>query len=301
MEMQLMSRRSRSCRRINSITEELQETKADLEETKNSLTDAKKLLSSKVERERALSCEDEATLKQQSSTPKQYAKVDDTEHDAEVKKLKERVKFLSGKGKELLARFRAAQNKVKDLERQNSQLKVDSNAQKEVIQDFESEAKVRRAHQTTRKILHRLRKILKTRHGIYGKVVKNLEDWFNAFDKNHDGQISTAEFSQALKRMDLGLTKEQIEHVIQEIDANHDGHIDKKEFLACMGTPESIMIVEINEKDHQIRELNEKLAKCDERINELTTAAAESMVHTGDKESLLNEMEEKYNLLKKKH
>ena len=55
------------------------------------------------------------------------------------------------------------------------------------------------------------------------------------------------------------------------------------------------------EKTHQIGELKEKLVKCDERINELTTAAAESMVHTGDKEALLNEMEEKYNLLKKKH
>ena len=67
---------------LSSTREELQKTKAELEETKNSLADAKKLLSSKVERERALSCEDEATLKQQSSTPKQYAKVDDTEHEA---------------------------------------------------------------------------------------------------------------------------------------------------------------------------------------------------------------------------
>ena len=47
-----------------------------------------------------------------------------------MKKLKERVKFLSGKGKELLVRFRAAQNKVKELESQNSQLKLDSKLKK---------------------------------------------------------------------------------------------------------------------------------------------------------------------------
>ena len=86
---------------------------------------------------------------------------------------------------------------------------------------------MRRTHQTTRKLLRRLRTILKTRHGIYGKAVQNLEEWFNAFDKDHDGQISIAEFSQALKRMDLGLTEEQIKHVIQEIDANNDGLDDK--------------------------------------------------------------------------
>ena len=63
---------------------------------------------------------------------------------------------------------------MKELESQNSQLQVDSNAQKEVIQDFESEAKARRAHQTTRKILHRLRKILKTRHGIYGRLLNSI-------------------------------------------------------------------------------------------------------------------------------
>ena len=42
--------------------------------------------------------------------------------------------------------------------------------------------------------LRRLKKTMKERHSVFGKVVKNLEDWFNAFDRNHDGEISIEEF-----------------------------------------------------------------------------------------------------------
>uniref|UniRef100_A0A672KER2 Calcium binding protein 1b n=1 Tax=Sinocyclocheilus grahami TaxID=75366 RepID=A0A672KER2_SINGR len=63
--------------------------------------------------------------------------------------------------------------------------------------------------------------------------VKELRDAFKEFDTNGDGQISTAELREAMKKL-LGqqvlphsiLLSSDLEDILRDIDLNGDGHVD---------------------------------------------------------------------------
>ncbi|KAI4897915.1 hypothetical protein NFI96_023119 [Prochilodus magdalenae] len=57
--------------------------------------------------------------------------------------------------------------------------------------------------------------------------VKELRDAFKEFDTNGDGQISTAELREAMKKL-LGqqVGHRDLEDILQDIDLNGDGHVD---------------------------------------------------------------------------
>ena len=57
-----------------------------------------------------------------------------------------------------------------------------------------------------------------------------IKDAFKIFDKNSDGSISTKEFRIAFKKMDIGLTDDDITEMINHLDKNGDGQINFKEF-----------------------------------------------------------------------
>eukprot|EP00002_Diphylleia_rotans_P008651 TRINITY_DN1867_c0_g1_i10.p1 TRINITY_DN1867_c0_g1~~TRINITY_DN1867_c0_g1_i10.p1 ORF type:complete len:814 (+),score=130.57 TRINITY_DN1867_c0_g1_i10:1842-4283(+) len=58
----------------------------------------------------------------------------------------------------------------------------------------------------------------------------SLRDIFLTFDVNGDGTLSYGEFHNAMERMNLGLSKEQITHFIISTDDNMDGTISYDEF-----------------------------------------------------------------------
>ncbi|XP_035291359.1 calcium-binding protein 1a isoform X4 [Anguilla anguilla] len=65
--------------------------------------------------------------------------------------------------------------------------------------------------------------------------VKELKDAFKEFDTNGDGQISTAELREAMKKL-LGqqVGHRDLEDILRDIDLNGDGHVDFEEFVRMM-------------------------------------------------------------------
>uniref|UniRef100_A0A3B4V226 Calcium binding protein 1b n=1 Tax=Seriola dumerili TaxID=41447 RepID=A0A3B4V226_SERDU len=63
--------------------------------------------------------------------------------------------------------------------------------------------------------------------------VKELRDAFKEFDTNGDGQISTAELREAMKKL-LGQQVQNLEDILRDIDLNGDGHVDFEEFVRMM-------------------------------------------------------------------
>ncbi|XP_068608580.1 calcium-binding protein 1b isoform X1 [Brachionichthys hirsutus] len=65
--------------------------------------------------------------------------------------------------------------------------------------------------------------------------VKELRDAFKEFDMNGDGQISTAELREAMKKL-LGqqVGHRDLEDILRDIDLNGDGHVDFEEFVRMM-------------------------------------------------------------------
>ncbi|CAL8386974.1 unnamed protein product [Boreogadus saida] len=65
--------------------------------------------------------------------------------------------------------------------------------------------------------------------------VKELRDAFREFDTNGDGQISTAELREAMKKL-LGqqVGHRDLEDILRDIDLNGDGHVDFEEFVRMM-------------------------------------------------------------------
>ncbi|XP_069038297.1 calcium-binding protein 1a isoform X2 [Lepisosteus oculatus] len=65
--------------------------------------------------------------------------------------------------------------------------------------------------------------------------VKELRDAFREFDTNGDGEISTAELREAMKKL-LGqqVGHRDLEEILRDIDLNGDGHVDFEEFVRMM-------------------------------------------------------------------
>ncbi|XP_030598081.1 calcium-binding protein 1b isoform X1 [Archocentrus centrarchus] len=65
--------------------------------------------------------------------------------------------------------------------------------------------------------------------------VKELRDAFKEFDTNGDGEISTAELREAMKKL-LGqqVGHRELEEILRDIDINGDGRVDFEEFVRMM-------------------------------------------------------------------
>ncbi|KAK1150387.1 calcium-binding protein 2-like [Acipenser oxyrinchus oxyrinchus] len=65
--------------------------------------------------------------------------------------------------------------------------------------------------------------------------VKELRDAFRQFDSNRDGQISTAELREAMKKlMGQQLNPREIDEIVKDVDLNGDGLVDFEEFVRMM-------------------------------------------------------------------
>ena len=56
--------------------------------------------------------------------------------------------------------------------------------------------------------------------------MKNIEGVFKAIEKDGSGELDHAEFTMAMNRLGLGLSKEQIVQCIEVLDIDGDGDID---------------------------------------------------------------------------
>jgi Ca2+-binding EF-hand superfamily protein len=70
-----------------------------------------------------------------------------------------------------------------------------------------------------------------------GKKLQPMQIMANAFDaidEDLSGSIDSNEFSEAMMRLDLGLSREAVQELLDVIDNDGDGTLDKTEFLAAM-------------------------------------------------------------------
>ena len=67
---------------------------------------------------------------------------------------------------------------------------------------------------------------------LYGRTMVEARDAFELIDQNGSKTVDPAEFREALRRMDLGLTEDQVRKVLAATDADGNGTIDYEEFVA---------------------------------------------------------------------
>ena len=65
---------------------------------------------------------------------------------------------------------------------------------------------------------------------LFGHHVQSIMDVFMALDSNQNGVLDTREFSRGMHRLGIGLTKEQIEKLINFMDSDNSGRIEYTEF-----------------------------------------------------------------------
>ena len=61
---------------------------------------------------------------------------------------------------------------------------------------------------------------------------KSLEEIFNSMDTDKNGYLSQQEFRHAIRKLNIGVSSQEIDNVMKKIDSNQDGKIDWKEFCA---------------------------------------------------------------------
>jgi hypothetical protein len=66
---------------------------------------------------------------------------------------------------------------------------------------------------------------------MFGLQVQNATDVFMAIDRNGNGDLSSDEIFNGLKRLGASLSKQQVSDWIQHLDVDHDGSIDAVEFI----------------------------------------------------------------------
>jgi len=67
----------------------------------------------------------------------------------------------------------------------------------------------------------------------------SLKDIFLSFDQNGDGTITAVEFQNAMQRLNLGLTMDEIGQLIAQMDKNRDGKISYNELLTTLEPPKA--------------------------------------------------------------
>ncbi len=91
---------------------------------------------------------------------------------------------------------------------------------------------------------------------------------FTAFDKNNDGKISKTELDAAFKKMNIIVSQEELNQIMNYIDKSGDGHIDVKEFLEVLnikwfiilfGFPQEVLSTKFSYNIKFIKDYNKKI------------------------------------------
>lgn len=63
---------------------------------------------------------------------------------------------------------------------------------------------------------------------------KELEEAFNAFDRDKSGAIDTKELKSVMLQLGFNPSDDELQRMINEVDDNQNGEIEFEEFLAMM-------------------------------------------------------------------
>lgn len=81
----------------------------------------------------------------------------------------------------------------------------------------------------------------------------SFEDIFKKFDEDGNGFISSIEFRNAIRKLNLGLSSREIDLIMKRVDTNGDGNIDWKEFINKFKTTELDERLKERAKDRMAR------------------------------------------------
>lgn len=88
---------------------------------------------------------------------------------------------------------------------------------------------------------------------------KDIRRVFNDFDVDGSGTITTKEFRNALRKMQLGLSSKDIDKVMQRIDLNGDGLVNFDEFNTVLGANQGFDRKMMERANNKLAELKEKM------------------------------------------
>ena len=71
-----------------------------------------------------------------------------------------------------------------------------------------------------------LRQRMKNKEKLFGTTISDTKALFAAMDRDGDGTLDAQEFWQAMRELKLGLSKKQVQELIDVMDTKHDGTID---------------------------------------------------------------------------
>ena len=110
---------------------------------------------------------------------------------------------------------------------------ADAAASKEGTTALKLSTKERRQRQSDQ-ITSVIAQAIKGHRSLYGTMLRDAESAFKAIDQDGSGTVDYSEFSQAMKRLGLGLNDEQMKDLAKAIDTDGNGEIDCSEFIAAL-------------------------------------------------------------------
>ena len=114
-----------------------------------------------------------------------------------------------------------------------------------------------------------LGQLIQGNHRTYWKMIRDAKVAFAAMDADENGTLDYAEFMQALNRLELGASNEQVASLFKAIDHNNDGAISCYEFLTYLAKA-------AGEKEMQARE--HRAGLLERKIVDTTDAEHEASV-----------------------
>ncbi|CAH0002356.1 unnamed protein product [Clonostachys byssicola] len=64
--------------------------------------------------------------------------------------------------------------------------------------------------------------------------IDDYKEAFQLFDKDGDGEITTAEIGEIMKSLGLNPSEDELEDILNEVDVDKNGSVDFNEFVAMM-------------------------------------------------------------------
>jgi hypothetical protein len=77
-----------------------------------------------------------------------------------------------------------------------------------------------------------LQEAMRHERRLFGRKLGSPAEMFAAIDRDDDGHITLDELNQGLRRLDVGLSEDQVERLLGIVDKNQDACIDQGEFEA---------------------------------------------------------------------
>lgn len=86
-------------------------------------------------------------------------------------------------------------------------------------------------HAMARALRQALRDAIRRKRRLYGQVIQTPTDIFRVFDRDGSGKLSADELKQALTKLGLGYTAQQLHMLSEFLDTNGNGAIDYREMV----------------------------------------------------------------------